>query len=54
MKIFGWIIPILGLLGCIWAGVVGTLTAGSEHQGVGAIAIAIAAVGGLFAGIRLI
>jgi len=54
MKVFGWILAILGLAGCVWAAVVGTATAGSEHEGIGAIAIAIAGVGALFAGIRLI
>jgi hypothetical protein len=52
MKVFGWMVLIAGLLGCIWAGLLGTL--GGETNGIGAIGVAIAAVGGVFAGIKLV
>ena len=51
MKTFGLIVLIVGLLGCIWAGFLGTMTSG--EGGGNAIAIAIAAVGVVCAGIKL-
>ncbi|HLH75588.1 MAG TPA: hypothetical protein VKV28_02160 [Candidatus Binataceae bacterium] len=54
MKVFGWIALIVGLLGCIWAGFVGSITAGEENSGANAIGIAIAALGGVYAGVKLI
>jgi hypothetical protein len=54
MKVLAYIVIALGLVGCVWAGVVGTATADSEHAGIGAIAVAIAAVGGLFGRLKLL
>ncbi len=51
MKALGYFLVTLGTLGCLWAGFVGTMTAA---EGAGAIAVAIAAVGGLLAGIWLL
>jgi hypothetical protein len=56
MRIFGWILIILGSLACVLATMTG-VTAGISHspsQGVGAIAAAIAGVAMLFGGIRLL
>jgi hypothetical protein len=51
MKIFGWIVLIVGLLGCIWAGVIGTV--GGESHGIAAIGVAIAAFATVLAGVKL-
>ena len=39
LKQFGWILAILGLLGCIFGRSCGVGTATAKHEGVGAIAI---------------
>ena len=52
MKVFGWIVLVLGLLGCIWAGIVGSATAG-DH-GANAVAVGLGALGGIYAGLKLI
>jgi hypothetical protein len=54
MKLFGWVVLILGLLGCIFAGFVGAATLGQESSGLQSIGIAIAALGGVHAGLTLI
>ncbi len=53
MKAFSWTVLTGGLLGCIWAGLVG-MSLGNENTGFNVIGIAIAAVGVVYAGIKLI
>ncbi|MGA7873376.1 MAG: hypothetical protein WCA22_21010 [Candidatus Binatus sp.] len=45
MKIFGIILLVLGILACLFAITVGAQAAKGDYVGLGAIAIAIAAVG---------
>jgi hypothetical protein len=52
MKTLGWIALIVGLLGCIWAGVIGTVD--GESHGIAAIGVAIAAFAAVLAGVKLI
>jgi hypothetical protein len=54
MKAFGWTVLTVGLLGCIWAGFVGSMSLGNENTGFNVIGIAIAAVGVVYAGVKLI
>lgn len=52
MKVFGWIVLIVGLFGGLLA--VDTALGNSVDWGSSAIAVAIAAVGWIYAGIALI